>query len=131
VPNPRYLSELSIAKTLHGLGLIPLGRAYTGWFKHMSRVHHADWPEVWQERLERAGFRLERWWHYFAPPALRALEWGHYFGAPTLIAQALFRRWILVPQRWNLALTERYVRRFTNPEPHPEGTFTFYVTTRV
>src|SRR5262249_50964274 len=45
VPNPRYLSELSISRVL--------GRRYTAWFKRMSRVHHADDPGVWQTRLEK------------------------------------------------------------------------------
>ena len=131
VPNPRYLSELSIAGTLNRLGLKGLGRAYTSWFRRMSRVEHAVEPEVWQGWLEAAGFHLERWWHYFSPEAMRALEWGHYFGAPTLLPHTLFKRWILVPARWNLALTERFVRRYAVAEPHPQGTFTFYVARRV
>jgi SAM-dependent methyltransferase len=130
VPNPRYLSELSISGTLQGLGLKGLGKSYTDWFKQMSRVHHADWPEVWQTRLEKAGFQVDTWWHYFSPSALRAMEWGHYFGAPTLLSKALFHRWIVAPHRWNLALTERYVRRYTDPNPVPDGTFTFYITTK-
>ena len=127
VPNPRYLTELDIPARLKRLGLKSLAQAYTGWFKRMSRVHHADDPDVWQERLERAGFRLERWWHYFSPQAMRALEWGHYFGAPTLLPHKLTGRWILAPYRWNLALTERLVRRYSVPEPDPQGAFTFYV----
>ena len=101
------------------------------WFRRMSRVEHAVEPEVWQGWLEAAGFHLERWWHYFSPEAMRALEWGHYFGAPTLLPHTLFKRWILVPARWNLALTERFVRRYAVAEPHPQGTFTFYVARRV
>jgi hypothetical protein len=62
-----------------------------------------------------------------SPPTMRALEWGHFFGAPTLLPHALARRWIIAPYRWNLALTERYIRRYARPEPHPAGTFTFYV----
>mgnify|MGYP001105501416 FL=1 len=131
VPNPRYLSELSIANTLSYFRLKRLGRAYTDWFRRMSRVEHAVEPDVWQGWLEAAGFHLERWWHYFSPEAMRALEWGHYFGAPTLLPHTLFKRWILVPTRWNLALTERFVRRYAVAEPHPQGTFTFYVARRV
>ena len=131
VPNPRYLSELSIANTLSYFRLKRLGRAYTDWFRRMSRVEHAVEPDVWQGWLEAAGFHLERWWHYFSPDAMRALELGHYFGAPTLLPHTLFKRWILVPARWNLALTERFVRRYAVAEPHPQGTFTFYVARRV
>ncbi len=127
VPNPRYLSELSIPAFFAKLRLTGAGRAYTSWFERMSRVQHCVWPETWQEWLEGAGFRLEKWWHYFSPQALRTLEWGHYFGAPTLLPHAVSQRWIIAPWRWNLFLTERLVRRYTLAQPDPQGTFTFYV----
>lgn len=127
VPNQRYLSELSIAGILSRAGLSGLGKSYTDWFRRMSRVHHAQPPEVWQGWLEEAGLSLEKWWHYFSPRAMRALEWGHYFSAPTLLPHALTGRWIFVPRRWNLALTERIVRPYAQADPHPQGTFTFYI----
>jgi SAM-dependent methyltransferase len=129
VPNPRYFSELSVPGRLHGVGLGRLGQAYTGWFRKISRVHHADEPETWGARLGRAGFTLERWWHYFSPEAMRTMEWGHYFGAPALFTRAATGRWILFPERWNpgLRLAERLVRPYATAEPHPAGTFTFYI----
>ncbi len=131
VPNPRYLSELSVPAMLEKVWLAGAGRAYTRWFQRMSRVQHAAWPEVWQEWLEGAGFRLERWWHYFSPQAMRTLEWGHYFGAPTLLPHAISQHWIIAPWRWNLFLTERLVRRYAVAQPDPQGTFTFYVARSV
>lgn len=119
VPNERYLSELALSRLL--------GQGYTRWFRRISRVAHADGPAVWQARLEAAGFQLERWWHYFSPAAMRVLEWGHYFGLPSLVAKKLTGRWILAPARWNLWLTEKYVRRFASPQPVENGTFTFYI----
>jgi len=104
-----------------------LGKGYTEWFRRISRVHHADEPEVWQRRLETAGFRLERWWHYFSPSAMRVLEWGHYFGLPSLVAKKLTGKWIIAPYRWNLALTERFIRRYCVAREDESGTFTFYV----
>jgi hypothetical protein len=130
VPNPRYFSELSISGGLDRLGLRSLGSAYKAWFRRISRVHHADEPDVWEARLERAGFKLLRWWHYFSPAAMRAMEWGHYWGAPTLLPHLLFKRWIISPARWNLALTERYARRFAVPLADPQGAFTFYIAER-
>jgi len=127
VPNPRYLTELSIPPFLGRLGLAGAGRAYTSWFQRMSRVEHIVWPDVWQKWLETAGFRIERWWHYFSPQAMRAMEWGHYFGAPTLLTHAISKHWIIAPWRWNLFLTERFVRRYTIAQPDLHGTFTFYV----
>jgi ubiquinone/menaquinone biosynthesis C-methylase UbiE len=131
VPNPRYLTELSVPAMLKRVGLAGAGRAYTDWFRRMSRVQHAVEPEVWKSWLESTGFRLEKWWHYFSPAAMRMLEWGHYFGAPSLLPHAISGRWIIAPWRWNLALTERIVRPYAATEPHPQGTFTFYVARRV
>jgi SAM-dependent methyltransferase len=131
VPNPRYLTELSVPNFLGKIKLAGVGRVYTGWFQRMSRVEHLEWPDVWQKWLDGAGFRLEKWWHYFSPKAMRMLEWGHYFGAPTLLPHAISRRWIIAPWRWNLFLTERLVRRYTLAQPDPLGTFTFYVATSI
>jgi len=119
VPNERYLTELSISHLL--------GRSYTEWFRRISRVQHADGPKTWQGRLEKAGFRLENWWHYFSPTAMRVLEWGHYFGLPSLVARKLTGRWIISSTKWNLWLTEKYTRRYASTEPVKDGTFTFYV----
>ena len=119
VPNPRYLSELSISRVL--------GKGYTEWFRRISRVQHADDPDVWQRRLENAGFTLERWWHYFSPSAMRVLEWGHYFGLPSVGARVLTGRWIISRTQWNLALTKNFVKKYASPEPVDDGTFTFYL----
>jgi SAM-dependent methyltransferase len=127
VPNPGYLTELSIPQILGRIGLAGVGRAYTGWFKHMSRVEHVVWPDDWQKWLEAAGFKLEKWWHYFSPQAMRTLEWGHYFGAPCLLPHVISNHWIIAPWRWNLFLTERFVRKHVVAQPDPQGTFTFYV----
>jgi SAM-dependent methyltransferase len=126
VPNPRYLSELAVPQVLRRAGLAKLGENYRSWFKRVTRVHHLDDTPVWAERLKKAGFAMEKSWDYFSPAAMRTLEMGHYFGAPTLLPHFLFRRWILVPARWNLALTMRFVRKHALAEPHPQGVFTFY-----
>jgi len=122
VPNERYFSALSVSHLL--------GKGYADWFRRISRVHHADGPEIWRGRLEETGFRLERWWHYFSPSAMRTLEWGHYFGLPSLVAKKLTGRWVIVPAKWNLWLTEKFVRRYASTQPVEDGTFTFYVARR-
>jgi SAM-dependent methyltransferase len=119
VPNTRYLSELSISKFL--------GRGYTEWFRKISRVSYADEPDVWQARLERAGFMLERSWNYFSPASMRVLEWGHYFGVPSVLVRVLTGKWIISRTKWNLALTEKFVKKYASPEPVENGTFTFYI----
>jgi SAM-dependent methyltransferase len=119
VPNERYLSELSISRCL--------GKGYTEWFRRISRVEHADGPQVWKGRLEQASFQLERWWNYFSPSAMRVLEWGHYFGLPSLVARKLTGKWVITPAKWNLWLTEKFVHRYASVDPIKDGTFTFYV----
>lgn len=119
VPNTRYFSALSLTKVF--------GRPYENWFRKISRVHHADEPDVWEKRLSDAGFALERWWHYFAPAAMRVLEWGHYFGLPSVLAKALTGKWIISPTKWNLAATEAYVKKYASPQAVEDGTFTFYI----
>jgi len=119
VPNPAYFSELSLTRIF--------GKRYERWFRRISRVEHADDPVVWQERLERAGLKLERWWHYFPLASMRMLEWGHYLGLPSWIIHTFTGRWILVRNRWNLFLTEKLIRPYSGNEAVNNGTFTFYI----
>jgi hypothetical protein len=92
-----------------------------------SRTYNADYPDVWEERLERAGFKLVEWWHYFSPEALHVLEWGHWFGLPSLVSKKFTGRWILSPTRWNLAVTERFVRPYADDARIPDGTYSFFI----
>lgn len=129
-PNHRFLSSLSVSNFLERVYLRPLADAYRAFFNRISRHYNSDPPEVWQARLDAAGFEIERYWHYYPPEALHVTEWGHYFGLPALVAHTLTGRWILAPQRWNLGLTERYVRRRYQPEPSENGVCTFYIARR-
>lgn len=132
VPNQNFLANLSISSLFDRLGLRRLGDAYRAFFNRISRHSHCDSPEVWQARLEKAGFKVERWWHYFPPHSLHVLEWGHYFGLPSLVIHGLFRRWILLPERWNLVLTNLVVQPVYDESPlHPQGSYTFYVARRM
>lgn len=129
VPNHNFLPTLSVSRFFDRLGLCFIGDAYRAFFNRISRHHHCDSPEIWQMRLDKAGFEIVRWWHYFSPGALHTLEWGHYFGLPAWVSKLLFGRWILVPTRWNLALTRRLVERFYNESPeNPMGAYSFYIT---
>ena len=104
-----------------------LAAAYERYFNRISRHHHCDGPEVWQQRLEAAGLRLESSFPYFSARATHALDLGHYLGMPSLVAKKLLGRWILAPNRWNLALTERWLRPLYE-EPLPEtGAYVFFV----
>lgn len=130
VPNPGYRSELSIPRTLRRYQLSGIAKAYEDWFMRMSRTIHLYDQEEWSIRLERAGMRIERTFNYFSPAALGALEWGHFFGAPCLLPHSIFGRWILAPYRWNLVLTEKYVRKYFDVTPRKDGTYTYYLARR-
>jgi SAM-dependent methyltransferase len=132
VPNHNFLPNLSIGRGLDKVGLRFMGDAYRAFFNRISRHHHCDTPVVWESRLEKAGFRMERWWHYFSPAALRTLEWGHYLGLPSWVSKAITGRWILSQTAWNLGVTHRLVQPFYDENPaHDEGAYTFFITRRV
>jgi SAM-dependent methyltransferase len=131
VPNHHFLTNLSVSSFFDRIGKRAIGDAYRRFFNRISRHHHCDSPEVWQERLERTGFKMDRCWHYFSPQALHVLEWGHYFGLPSLVTQKLFKRWILIPTQWNLAMTRALVEPYYNEErEQPQGSYSFYITHR-
>jgi SAM-dependent methyltransferase len=129
-PNDHFLQGLSVSNFLDRAGLRSLGDSYRGFFNRIARHVHCDSPEVWQKRLDQAGFTLERWWHYYPPEAMYVTEWGHYLGLPSLVYKRTVGRWILVPAAWNLWLTDRLVRRHYQPQADPNGVCTFYIARR-
>jgi SAM-dependent methyltransferase len=131
VPNPGYRSELSLPGILRRVRLYRLSRGYRDWFMRMSRTWNLMDERGWEALFEEAGFEIKRSERYFSPSALRALEWGHFFGAPTLLPRLLTGRWILVPSRWNLLLTEKFTRRYYLEAPSAEGTYTFYLASKI
>lgn len=127
VPGDRFTDLLFFTQLFRRLRLEGLARAYEGYFNRISRHHHNDGPEVWRERLAVAGLRSVDHFYYFSERANHALDLGHYYGAPSLVAKKLFGRWILAPSRWNLALTERWLRPLYE-QPLPEvGAYLFVV----
>ena len=127
VPGDRFAELLFFSQFFRRLRLEGLARAYERYFNRISRHHHCDGPDVWQERLAKAGLRLVDSFYYFSERANQALDLGHYFGAPSLVAKKLSGRWILAPSRWNLALTERWLRPLYE-EPQPEvGAYLFFI----
>jgi SAM-dependent methyltransferase len=132
VPNHNFLENLSISNFFVRIKLLPLSNLYKKFFNGISRHHHCDPPETWQTRLEKVDIEIDRWWHYFSPNAFHALEWGHYFGFPSLMTHLIFKKWIIVPQKWNLKLTYRFLKKFYNEDPvQPKGSYTFYITHKI
>jgi SAM-dependent methyltransferase len=127
VPGDRFAELLFFTRLFRRLRLEGPARAYERYFTRIARHHHCDGPAVWQARLARAGLDLTVSFSYFSEQANHALDLGHYFGAPSLIAKKLLGRWILAPARWNLALTERWLRPLYE-EPLPKvGACLFFV----
>lgn len=109
-----YLGGAGLFQRLHLGGL---ARHYQLFFNRISRHAHTDPPEVWAQRLARAGFAIERWQYYFSKDALRALEIGHAQGVPSAVLHALTGQWIVAPWESNLRWTERWVRPFYEEAP--------------
>jgi SAM-dependent methyltransferase len=127
VPGDHFTELLFFTQLFRRLGLEGLARAYERYFDRISRHHHCDGVEVWRARLAGAGLELVDSFSYFSARANHALDLGHYLGAPSLVAKKLTGRWILAPHRWNLALTERWLRPlYEEPLPHL-GAYLFFV----
>lgn len=129
IPNDKLLTNLSVSNFLDGVGLRFLGNWYRRFFNTISRHHHAEGYEMWEERLTQNGFTIEKWWHYFSPKNVRTLEWGHYLGLPSLIHKKVFGKWILFPQHGNIFIPEKRLRRqYQQEATHPQGSYSFYIT---
>jgi len=131
VPNNNFNPNLTVAKNLDKYGLSSLGDNYRNFFDRIARHIHLDPPQVWSDRLEDAGFEIQRWWHYYSPGAQRVTELGHYFGLPSLVSQKITGKWILVPTRWNLALPYNLTKKYYDEDPRCDnGVCTFYIAQR-
>lgn len=131
VPNHQFADSLSIGRFFDQLGVGTLGDHYRTFFNRIARHYHCDPPEVWQVRLNRAGFVIDKWWHYYSPEAMRVSEWGHYLGLPSWISHKLTGRWNLAPTRWNLGLTYSMIQHHYQEDPVcDDGVCTFYIARR-
>ena len=130
VPNQRFTEELQGTTVFRKIGWPKASRVYSRLFNRISRHAHTDSHEVWEERLLKAGFTIEKCWDYFPPPALHVLEAGHFFGLPSLVVRRLTGKWILVQSRANLWLPWVITHRHVQNPIHPQGVYSFYITRR-
>jgi hypothetical protein len=130
VPGDHFTELLFFTEFFRKLRLESLAQAYERYFNRISRHHHCDGPEVWQARLAEAGLQLQDSFSYFSARATHALDLGHYLGAPSLITKKLLGRWILVPTRWNLVLTERWLRPLYEETQPQVGAYLFCVASK-
>lgn len=127
VPSEHFAEMLFFPQLFRWLRLERLARGYEAYFNRISRHQHCDGSEVWQTRLTVASLQLTGSFYYFSERAQHALDLGHYFGAPSLVIKKLSGRWILVPRRWNLVLTERWLRPLYEEELPGTGAYLFVV----
>ncbi len=91
------------------LGLARARRAYLDWFNKKSIHFRWDSPATWIARLERNGFRVEKWRYYLSPRAARAFHRAHYTSLPHLFARKLTGRWVPFPGLFDRPF---WIRRF-------------------
>lgn len=127
VPNASFTKNLSIGRFLDHIHMTGMARIYRGFFNKISRHYHCDPFEVWQKRLDAAGFIIVDHWDYFSPAALQCLEWGHYLGIPYWFSKKIFGKWVIWPD-FNQGLIYNLVKRFYREEPkQKDGAYSFYI----
>jgi len=132
VPNEKFLTTLSISTIFDKIGLKVVGNLYRKFFNKISRHYHCDGQHTWRQRLENSNFNLIKGWDYFSPEAFHVLEWGHYFGLPSLITHFIFKKWILIPERWNLHITRKITERhFLSDQVSDKGCYSFYIAQKI
>jgi len=131
VPNENFTNQLSIGRLLEKLHMNWMAMQYRRFFNRISRHYHCDSPELWEKRLKKSGFKIERYWNYFSPDALAALELGHYFGVPYWLLKQLSGKWVIFPgfiERITYPLVKKYY--FETPY-QPLGAYTFFICKRI
>jgi len=131
VPNHRF-PELLLGKSFfNSIGLKGAAAWYSRFFNRISRHQHCDSREVWEARLEQAGFAIERHWDYFPADALHRMEVGHALGLPALFWKKIAGRWLLAPTRANLLLAHRIAAPVFHNPVSSQGVYSFYITRKV
>uniref|UniRef100_A0A7C4KJF6 Class I SAM-dependent methyltransferase n=1 Tax=Anaerolinea thermolimosa TaxID=229919 RepID=A0A7C4KJF6_9CHLR len=130
VPNHRFPQLLLGRRVFSKLGWKAAAEGYSRLFNRISRHQHCDSPQVWQERLARVGFIIEKHWDYFDADALHRMEVGHALGIPALVSKKIFGRWVLAPAAWNLFLPYLIARKAFNSPITESGVYSFYIARR-
>lgn len=128
VPNNNFSKNLSVARFLDRLGMKNAAGKYRDFFNKISRHYHPDDVDVWQNRLEDAGFEIERKWNYFPPESLKILEWGHLFGIPNWVNKQILGRWVLFPKFcYNRSIYRWIYKHYAHEQESSDGAYTFFI----
>lgn len=128
-PTHRFAEELLGSDIARRFKLERAGTAYGRFFNRISHHHHAEEPDVWRSRLERAGFEVVRHATYFPPSALRSFDLCHYVSVPFWVARRAVGTWVIHPIQASLFF--RWLRRHVQDGPeHPDGVYQLVVCRR-
>ncbi len=130
VPNHRFPQSLLGTQTFQQVGLEGAADWYSRFFNRISRHQHCDSYEVWQQRMDQAGFTIEQHWDYFPAAALHRMEVGHALGLPALLSKKLTGRWVLLRNHGLLWLPWLITRGVFRDPISSEGVYSFYITRR-
>jgi SAM-dependent methyltransferase len=131
VPNHRFPDLLLGTQTFQGLRLKGAAGWYSNLFQRISRHQHCDSYPVWQVRLAKAGFEIEKHWDYFPARDLHRMEVGHALGLPNLVSKKLTGRWVPLRSRVGLVVPWLITRRVFRDPISNEGVYSFYITKKV
>jgi len=130
-PSEHFTKLLAGGKWFDNHGFGGLAERYRKLFNKISRHYHTDSPDKWFERLEDAGFSVEKWQYYFSEEALHALEIGHIQGIPSVLIHALTGHWIVAPWKKSLRPTEQWVRPLYEEEYPELGTMMLFIARKI
>ena len=123
VPSDQFLDLTFGVRFFRFLRLRPLARLYAGWFNRISRHHHCDPPQVWHERLARAGLSLLEWRYYFSKGSTGAMDIAHYVSGPSLLTKRLLGRWVLWPGKVRFLPLGRWLGPLAQPGARDAGAY--------
>ncbi len=110
LPSEHYPDFLLGSTLFRKAGLSGLAHAYGAFFNRISHHSHIDPPDVWEERLNRAGLTLTEHQYYFSKRAHHAFDPAHVLGVPNLASKRLLGTWVIHP--WQTIPFERWYRRY-------------------
>jgi len=118
VPSEHFPEFLLFSSLARKLGLNFLADFYGRLFNRISDHYHVYPPEVWDMKLDGAGFDVIKHFYYFSEDAHKAFDLSHYIGVWIWAFKKVAGRWVIpMPLIWAL---DRWLRRYYE-EPLPEA----------
>lgn len=107
-----------------------LARIYIRYLRTFHFHYHTYPPLIWQEKLERAGFKIIHRECYFPRKAMYLFDFFHWPGYLTFFSKILFGRWILFPGKIRFLRLDRWLRPYIQ-RGLKEGVGVFFVAKKI